>query len=324
MKKFAQHFTPPKIQLPKARPGDPRIGELLGTRQKNTPRLALIGFPCDQGVLRNGGRLGAALAPDQIREALFRMTPDAEFPQQFTTLLEESADLGNLSLSGRLEDDQELLGSVVCELLKEGGVPVILGGGHETAFGHFLGYAKAGLNAHVINIDSHPDVREISSAGAHSGSAFRQALEHSSKRCTSYSVYGLAPHSCAAQHREYLEQNRCAYLWRDGVSTQELSKIFGSLKCPCMCSFDIDALDQAHAPGASAPAAFGLSIDTWLHAFELAGATAQVRSVDLCEVNPNFDTDERTARVAALSMWHFMKGLARRQQGQSKPRLGFR
>lgn len=323
MKQFSKYLKPPQIQLAAPRPGDARIGDLLGTKVLATPVFSLLGFPCDEGVRRNAGRPGAALAPDKIREALFKLTPDAEQPQAFTKLISSANDLGNLAVSGNLEDDQKLLGEIVAALLSSGTIPIILGGGHETSFGHFLGYVQAGKRVHIINIDSHPDVRELIDGKGHSGSPFRQALEHPSKACVAYAVYGLAPHSCAAAHREYLENNHCEYIWRDGLSGQEFSRVFSALKETTLFSLDLDALDQIYAPGVSAPAALGMSLELWLHACELGGASPMIRSLDLVELNPNFDSDGRSARVAALGIWHFLKGLVQRLSGQGKPKLGF-
>jgi arginase family enzyme len=45
-----------------------------------------------------------------------------------------------------------------------------------------------------------------------------------------------------------------------------------------------------------------------------AGTEAAVASLDVVEVNPLFDLDGRSARWAALVVWHFLSGLARRQE----------
>jgi formiminoglutamase len=79
-----------------------------------------------------------------------------------------------------------------------------------------------------------------------------------------------------------------------------------------MVTFDLDALDQTHAPGVSAPAAAGLSQDLWLHAAYRAGRSPKVTSVDLVEFNPNVDVDDRTARLAALTVMEVLRGLTDR------------
>ena len=69
-----------------------------------------------------------------------------------------------------------------------------------------------------------------------------------------------------------------------------------------LASFCLDAVDQAFAPGVSAPAAGGLNSTQWLHAAYQAGTSSSVRSMDVVELNPAFDQDECTARLAAVTV----------------------
>lgn len=79
-----------------------------------------------------------------------------------------------------------------------------------------------------------------------------------------------------------------------------------------MVSLDIDAVDQAFAPGVSAPSTGGFTPPEWLSfAFE-AGRRSAVRSVDLAEFNPVYDRDGQTGRLAALTIWQVLRGFAAR------------
>jgi formiminoglutamase len=55
-----------------------------------------------------------------------------------------------------------------------------------------------------------------------------------------------------------------------------------------------------------------MSADLWLTAAFQAGACPQVSSADLVEMNPNYDRDGQTARLAALTIWHILRGLSLR------------
>jgi imidazolonepropionase len=85
-----------------------------------------------------------------------------------------------------------------------------------------------------------------------------------------------------------------------------------SYHLPLMVTFDLDALDQTHAPGVSAPAAGGLFQDLWLHAAYRAGRSPKVASIDVVELNPNVDVDDRTVRLAALPVMEILRGLTDR------------
>lgn len=306
-------FTFPVIE---SDPEDPRLAQLLGKSldKDEVPKCVIIGFPSDEGVRRNGGRKGAALAPGKIREVFYKLTPDAEDPEIFTNLLEKTHDVGDLEISGRLDSDQKVLSEVLARYLEPGVIPIILGGGHETAYGHFRGYAEAGLQTSIFNLDAHTDVRPLKNGQSHSGSPFRQALEHESDTCEQYLVAGLQSHSVAKGHLEYIEKKNGSYLFREETNITSISGMFHEHSSKrLMVTFDMDAVDQAHAPGVSAPCTNGLPSDLWLTAAYLAGRNEQVTSFDLCEMNPNYDRDGQTARLAALTVWHFLLGLSQRQ-----------
>src|SRR4051812_32992347 len=94
-------LQPATVLVPDTATDDPRLGRLLGTATTpDTARAVIVGFPVDEGVRRNGGRVGAAQAPTAIRQALYRLTPDPESHTEFVQLLGRTIDLGDLVPTG--------------------------------------------------------------------------------------------------------------------------------------------------------------------------------------------------------------------------------
>lgn len=312
---MTSNFVRPEIPVPATAPGDPRIGHLLGGHVTGgaRPRAVIIGFPSDEGVHRNGGRVGAAGAPTEIRRWLYRLTPDPQNHEAFCELVERTTDLGDLTCSDDVERDQEQLAQTLAPYLAEGIFPIVLGGGHETSYGHFLGYVNAGKKIEAINWDAHPDVRKLIDDKGHSGSPFRQALLHPSGACTRYTVAGLQPQSVAASHLNFLDDNRGRWIWKSGLDAATVNSLYTEADAPVLASFDMDALDQTSAPGVSAPAVGGMAVELWLHAAYQAGRSRGVASVDVVECNPVYDVDGRTARLAAVTVWQVLRGLAERE-----------
>lgn len=308
------NFTLPEVILPSTGPEDPRVGHLLGTALSGgrAPRAVLVGFPSDEGVHRNGGRVGAAGAPDEIRRMLFRLTPDAERFEESVDLLEHTLDLGNLDLTDDVERDQELLAEALAPLLMAGSFVIILGGGHETSFGHFLAYAATEQQVGILNWDAHPDVRELKDGLGHAGSPFRQAILHPSGACRQFVAAGLLPHVVARSHLEFLAAHGAYFTWRRDLTPGKVAELYRGLAAPSFVSFDLDAVEQAAAPGASSPSVGGIPAELWLHAAYLAGKSPAVRSCDVVEMNPVYDRDNAAARLAAATVWQVLKGLAER------------
>lgn len=291
---------------------DQRIRDLLLPAKNRQSLIQLIGFPSDKGVQINGGRTGAAKAPELVFEQLMKLTPHAQYLSKHVSLLHKTANPQILNCSGNLEIDQPELGEKIGEVLTENQIPIIVGGGHETSYGHFLGYVKAGKEVDIINIDAHTDVRHLKQNQAHSGSPFRQALLHPSGLCKSYNVYGLNPSSVSAEHLKFVQKHGKAHFESD----TELNGILDLAKMNnsgnIMVTMDMDVVSQGEAPGVSAPNASGISRNLWLSiAFEF-GKLPNVTSFDLCEVNPGFDRDHQTVKLAALTIWYFLLGVSLR------------
>jgi formiminoglutamase len=292
----------------------------------------LLGFPQDEGVRRNQGRVGAAVAPREIRQWFYRLTPwDGVSGADLAAL--GLLDLGNVRIEGDLEESQWALGEVVGVLLKAGTVPVVLGGGHETAFGHYRGYVNARRSVGVINIDAHLDVRPALAGEGHSGSPFRQMMHYQSDPLPGerYICLGAQPQSVSRQHVEFVRQRGGTVRWAGEVQgglgqhfLRECERL-ATGGTAVYLSLDADVVRTADVPGVSAPNPLGLAGEEVIACARLAGATPAVISFDLVEINPHLDRDGQSARWAALAVWHFLVGLANRKShspGQVVPPVG--
>jgi len=306
------------------RPDDPRLGEMVEFWRGGLPELrpgrpVLIGFPQDEGVRRNGGRIGAAEAPREIRRWLYRFVPyDCETGSDLAAL--GLLDLGNVRIEGTLEDTQAALGEVVGAVLRSGAVPVILGGGHETAYGHYLGYVAAGLPVGIINVDAHLDVRPLIDGKGHSGSPFLQAMEHPLHPLPGnrYACLGVEPHAVSRDHWSYVQARGGLIRWfndsRIFLVTHFAARVQHQAVADCrtMASIDADVVNAGEVPGVSAPNPRGLDGALVLDCARAAGVMPDVASLDLVEINPRHDRDGQSARWAALVVWNFLAGLAKR------------
>ncbi len=303
------------------RDDDPRLADITllwrGDPALLVPgRPVLVGFPQDEGVRRNGGRPGAAEAPAEIRRWLSHLTTWDGSSDSDLSLL-PPLDLGNVRHAATLEASQQALGEVVAALLAHGTVPIVLGGGHETAFGHYLGYAAEQRPVGIVNLDAHLDVRPLSGGHGNSGTPFRQAMEHTPHPLPGhrYVCLGAQPHCVAQAHLAFARQQGCVVRWRQECAgnllrpfAEELARLEQE-ECQVYVTVDADAVDASAVPGVSAPNPLGLSAEEVVACARLAGQSPVVASFDVVEINPRFDPDGHSARWAALVVWHFLVGL---------------
>ncbi len=290
---------------------DKRLRDFIKPKREiEHPAVQLISFPSDEGVIRNGGRRGAAQSPEFILDQLLNLTPHPAYYQRHIDLLSTVSFGDPVSCSRDVEADQATLGKMVGDAFNNNILPVIIGGGHETSFGHFLGYVEVNKRVTILNIDAHADVRPLKNGKAHSGSPFRQALEHPSRLCISYNVFGLNPSSVSLEHYNYVNENGKAVFKSDVNSTMVQNFLDHVNPKTVMATMDMDVVCQSEAPGVSAPNSSGITGSVWLKcAFEL-GKNQAVRSFDLCEVNPVHDRDNQTIKLAAHAIWYFLLGLS--------------
>lgn len=269
--------------------------------------IALLGFACDEGVKRNQGRPGAAQAPDTLRRALANMASQPEH----TRLV----DFGTIFVvEDKLEEAQQALHDAVVYCQRGGKRTLVLGGGHETAYGHGLGLLDAFPDEKVgiINLDAHLDLRHAQRAT--SGTPFRQlALDcETQQRDFCYACFGL---SMAANTQTLLDEaaKRNVTLIEDLRCLNAPDEAIAQLKhfitdCDRLyLTIDLDVLPAWEMPAVSAPAALGVPSAIIMRLIEPICRSGKLQAVDLVEFNPARDRDGQGAALAARIAWQLVR-----------------
>lgn len=288
--------------------------------------IGLIGFACDQGVRRNQGRVGAKAAPPLIRQA-FAALPvisalQQRFESQLPSLLGDAGDIHCHDNDGlaesTLEQAQIKYADKVSHIIEQGGLPIGLGGGHAIAYGSFLGFWQAlkkkngtTVSTHtaptigVINFDAHLDIRQ--SDVATSGTPFRQIAEHldAHGQPFHYCCIGVSRFSNTAALFDRAEQLGVHIISDEDCHQQTWDSLaeqidtFISKVDVLYMTIDMDCLPSSVVPGVSAPAAYGIELSFVERAVKRIMASGKVKIADLAEINPTFDVDNRSCKVAA-------------------------
>jgi formiminoglutamase len=268
---------------------------------------AILGFCSDEGVRRNLGRIGARRAPEMIRKLAAGLAVHFDVDQLSVY------DAGNvLCASQNLESAQRLLGEKVNALLHQGITPIVLGGGHETAFGHFIGlhsFIPKNESIGIVNLDAHFDVRSYEK-GPHSGSPFRQIAELT-PGLFHYLPVGIRPESNVSSLFRFMREHDQGYielaeLHQDFSSSIEKVETFCKKVDHVYVTIDMDVFPSAYAPGVSASAPDGMLPHHVLEIIKTIKSSKKWLSCDIVELNPDFDIDDRTAKLAAKLMYHIL------------------
>jgi len=283
---------------------------------RNEKGICFIGFCSDEGVRRNLGRTGAANGPDSIRREM------ANLPCSFSKKI-RLFDCGDITIeNNNLEEGQAILGIAVQEIISAGFLPIVLGGGHETALGNYLGIqanleqSSAIPSLGIINFDAHFDLRPYENGGS-SGSMFRQIadLRTSSNLDFSYYCLGIQKHSNTVQLFKTAEDLKVDYaLAKDMINGDEWSILenldkFTEKNKHIYITVCTDVFSTAYAPGVSAAQSLGLDPEKVIIYIKHIIKSGKLISFDICEVSPRFDLDNTTSDLASVIIYSIITTL---------------
>ena len=317
MSEIFEQTTRPNAQLFFSHndPNDPRMGEIVsqGEADYAASDIVIIGCPQDEGVRRNGGRIGAADAPNAIREQFYKLTT--------FNIKKKVFDLGDIRLRSTLEDTHDTMTAVVKQILLDGKRIIILGGGNDISYADGCAMAEVfGPEWWIgVNIDAHLDVRIADQRN--SGTPYRQLLEGGHLLPAYFYEVAYQSHFASPIYYNYIRDlgvNRISLelLRSRDEADIELKegirqKFIGhSSSLNTFFGFDMDAVRSSHAPGTSAPSPLGLSSSEFIILVKYAASLANTKIIEFTEVNPRFDIDNRTTKLVAIAMHRFCTGVA--------------
>ncbi|MFA8342497.1 MAG: formimidoylglutamase [Rhodothermaceae bacterium] len=290
--------------------------EQLPQLEENQRGIAFLSFDVDEGVRRNNGRTGAAQGPTVLRKSISSFAVHFENEKKII-------DAGVLTCENRnLEKTQKALTASVNTILNSGYFPIILGGGHELAFGHFRGLLKFLLSKHntprigIFNFDAHFDLRDYR-YGITSGTGFLQIADLCKNNLTDFNYFVLGLQQANNSRKlfktaesldtEYIFARHTKIFDRDNILSRVknfIDKVDFIYTTICM-----DVFASSVAPGVSALAINGIQPDIAFEVLDLLLSSKKVIGFDLAELNPHFDADDRTAKLAAAIIYEVLMGI---------------
>ena len=269
----------------------------IGKQQQS----ALLGFSCDEGIRRNEGRLGAKAGPNKLREQLAKLA--CHTSQSFL-------DIGTIVChDNQLELAQQQFATLISHCHQQGLKTIAFGGGHEIAWGHFSGLASHYPKLGIINFDAHFDIRSLPDGkNGTSGTPFWQIKQHCEQmqRPFDYCCLGIQSIANAKSlferakdwHIDYLtaeQMHQESFAWQTAYLDQFMQHHDSLYLTLCL-----DVFAECFAPGVSAPQATGLSPSQVLPLLKYIAQTGKVVSIDIAELSPPLDQEQKTSRLAAV------------------------
>lgn len=295
-------------------------GENCMTFLKNCEaKYVLLGIPEDVGIRANFGRPGAASAWQSAISSIANIQHN-RFCKGSQIVV-----LGKIDISKEMEEakdldfhktaDRKLLSTlveridkevvhVITSIIKCGKTPIIIGGGHNNAYGNIKGTALGlGKPINAVNFDAHSDFRILE--GRHSGNGFSYAYEEGFLK--KYFIFGLHENYTSKNVLDILKkmEDRVNFNTYDEIKVrqqknfqQELNTAYDFIKNDAYgIEIDLDALPNI---ASSAMTMSGFSIEELRQFVYFFGKNKNAAYLHICEGAPDLGEEKNNHLIGKL------------------------
>lgn len=304
---MSEHLLPGPVNWERVGRDDsfPRLAaQIRNTTLGKSHQVGLLGLPFDGAIPT---RPGARFAPEAIRRSLLRLAAD-DGERALTQV--DIGDYGDVAcLSGNVGATHDRCYELARAVASAAGFPVFLGGDHSLTFPCFRAVADRSRPLGLITFDAHHDVRTYSAEQITSGTPFRRCLELGPEyvRGANLVQLGLRPFSNSRAYADYCRSQGLTCLSVRDIEARGVVEaaraavgVAAAGTAGVYLSVDIDVVDAAFAPGASATAPGGLTAREILAGVATVARHANLVAMDVMEVSPPLDDSHRTSDLAAL------------------------
>lgn len=287
-------------------------------------RVKIIGVPMDLGASRRGVDMGpSAMRISQIGRRLAELGHEVEDGGNVDVHIAESKHYGQVE-SKYLPEIAEACARLAAETyraVREGYVPLVLGGDHSIAIGSVAGvsrhFREQRKRVGLIWLDAHGDINTPETSP--SGNIHGMPLAH---------ILGLGapdllriggeppmvePRSAVLVGVRDLDPGEREIIRRTGIKTftmrdiderrlravmEDAIAIASAGTAGFHVSFDVDWIDPSDAPGVGTPVPGGATYREGHLAMEMIHDSGRMVSAEVVEVNPVLDHENETAMLA--------------------------
>jgi len=266
-------------------------------------KIAIIGIPEDRNSI---GNRGCREAPDKIRERFYKLKSSAHAYR--------ITDLGNLRLGASVNDTYAAVSGIMVDLLKDGILPILLGGSQDLTFAQYVAYQKLEETVNIVSVDAYFDLGSTEE-NLRSHSYLGKIILHEPNFLFNFSNIGYQTYFAGADQIELM--NKLYFdAYRLGEVRKNMEETEPIVRSADILSFDISSIRQSDAPGNANATPNGFYGEEACAIMRYAGLSDKLTSLGLYEVNPSYDNRDQTSHLAAQMLWYFLDGYYQRKKDQ--------
>ena len=329
MEKIIRFLNADLAKITNYRSGEVKFGEkmvlippdqlILDFLKSCESQFVLFGIPEDIGIRANYGRPGASTAWENTIKSVVNIQHNRFCKgSQIIVLgqlnvLQEMEEVQNLNfnsiddrkkMSALVEKIDKEVAHVVMQIVKIGKIPIVIGGGHNNAYGNIKGTALAkGKPVNAINFDAHSDFRILE--GRHSGNGFSYAFEEGFLK--KYFIFGLHESYTSKSVLDQLKtlKEKIIYNTYDEINIRkeknfqtEMALALEFIKNESYgVEVDLDAIPNI---ASSAMTCSGFSVEQLRQFIYFFGKHNNATYLHICEGAPSLDYDKNNPLIGKL------------------------
>ncbi|AFL99079.1 MULTISPECIES: arginase [Desulfitobacterium] len=283
-------------------------------------KVRIIGVPIDLGADRRGVDMGpSAIRYAGLHERLKKLGWEVEDVGNIDVPIAETREIKDplLKYLPEISEVNEKLYPLVAQAIKEGVIPLVIGGDHSLGIGSLAGCAASGKQFGVIWFDTHGDYNSVdtTSSGNIHGMPLAVAngigveelvrIGGADRKIKEENTVIIGARDFDDEERDMIRQSKITVfsmsdidrLGMEVVVRQGL-EIANQGTDGVHISFDLDVLDPSEAPGVGTPVQGGITYREAHLAMEMVADCQCLLSMDVVEVNPILDVQNKTAELA--------------------------
>jgi len=255
----------------------------------------ILGVPLD---VTSTFRAGCRFAPSAIRQASLNLE-SYSFRADINAEELMVHDLGDLHITGDVDETLNQLGLVVKEILEAKKAPVLIGGEHTITLGATKGIDE---KIAIVSFDAHLDVRNEYMGLKASHTTFMRRIY---ERVKPQKILEIGTRAVCKEELDFAKKQRIQFvttrqIMEDGLkkTKQKIGGILSDFN-KIYLTIDMDVLDPAFAPAVQNPEPEGLDTHTVLDLLHEV-CKHSIVAFDLVEAAPHYDNGTTAIQAAKI------------------------
>ena len=220
-------------------------------------------------------------------------------------------DLGDLILGEDLSDTYFAISDLISNLISNGVVPIIIGGGQDLCYPIYKSYDSFNKGINICSIDSKFDMISPNNLKLNSTNYLGAIIKEDPNHLNSFTNVGYQTYF--VQNDEVHEMEKMLFeTFRLGDFRKNIVESEPYLRNSDLITFDLSSIKESDAPGVVFPSPNGLFSNEACVLSRYSGMSDRVSSFGIFEINSLKDRNNQTSRLVSQIIWYFLEGFSLR------------